>query len=33
MAADDGRRLVDEAQQITKKITQSMGNGWPTAST
>lgn len=33
MAADDGRRLVDEAQQITQKITQSMGNGWPTAST
>ncbi len=33
MAADDGRRLVDEAQQITQKIAQSMGNGWPTAST
>jgi hypothetical protein len=33
MAADDGRRLVDEAQQITQKIAQSMGNGRPTAST
>jgi hypothetical protein len=33
MAADDGRRLVDEVQQITQKITQSMGNGLPTAST
>jgi hypothetical protein len=33
MAADDGRKLVDEAQQITQKIAQSMGHGWPTAST
>lgn len=33
MAADDGRRLVDESQQITQKISQSLGNGWPTAST
>jgi hypothetical protein len=33
MAADDGRRLVDEAQQITQKIVQSLGNGRPTAST
>jgi len=34
MAADDGRRLADEAQQITKKITKSLGNGgWPAAST
>jgi Phasin protein len=33
MAADDGRRLVDEAQQITQKIAQSLGNGGPTAST
>jgi hypothetical protein len=33
MAADDGRRLVDESQQITQKIAQSLGNGWPTAST
>ena len=33
MAADDGRRMADEAQQITQKIAQSLGNGWPTAST
>jgi Phasin protein len=33
MAADDGRLLADEAQQITQKITKSLGNGWPTAST
>jgi len=33
MAAEDGRKLVDEAQQITQKIAQSMGNGKPTAST
>ena len=33
MAADDGRRLADEAQQITQKITKSLGNGgWPAAS-
>ena len=33
MAADDGRKLADEAQKITQKITKSLGNGWPTAST
>ena len=33
MAADDGRRLVDETQQITRKIARSMGNGLPIAST
>jgi len=34
MAADDGRRLADEAQLITNKITKSLGNGgWPAAST
>ena len=33
MAADDGRRMVNEAQQITQKLTQSVGNRWPTAST
>lgn len=33
MAADDGRRLADESQQITQKIAKSLGNGWPTAST
>jgi hypothetical protein len=32
MAADDGRRLADESQQITQKIAKSLGNGWPTAS-
>ena len=30
MAADDGRKLADEAQKITQKITKSLGNGgWP----
>ncbi len=33
MAADDGRLLADEAQQITQKIMKSLGNGWPAAST
>ena len=33
MAADDGRKLADEAQKITQKITKSLGNGWPGAST
>jgi hypothetical protein len=23
--------MVDEAQQITQKFAQSLGNGWPTA--
>lgn len=27
MAADDGNRLVDEAQQITQKVAQSINNG------
>lgn len=32
MAADDGRRLVDESQKITQKIAQSLGNNkWPSA--
>jgi ABC-type uncharacterized transport system involved in gliding motility auxiliary subunit len=30
MAADDGRLLSDEAQQITQKITKALGNGWLT---
>ena len=30
MAADDGRRLVDESQQITQKIAKSLGDSWPT---
>jgi len=29
MAADDGRRLAEEAQQVTQKLTQSLGNGRP----
>jgi hypothetical protein len=29
MAADDGRKLVEEAQQITQKFAQSLGNGRP----
>jgi hypothetical protein len=34
MAADDGRKLADEAQKITQKITKSLGSGgWPAAST
>jgi hypothetical protein len=33
MAADDGRLLADEAQQITQKITKSLSNGWPASST
>jgi phasin protein len=33
MAADDGRRMVNEAQQMTQKFAQTLGNGWPTAST
>jgi Phasin protein len=33
MAAEDGRKLVDEYQQLTQKITKSLGNGWPRATT
>jgi hypothetical protein len=29
MAADDGRKLVEEAQQMTQKLAQSLGNGRP----
>ena len=29
MAADDGRKLVEEAQQMTQKVVQSLGNGRP----
>jgi Phasin protein len=32
MAADDGRRLFDECQKATHKITQSLSNEWPTRS-
>ncbi len=30
MAAEDGRRLFEEGQQITQKINQSLTNGWRT---
>jgi hypothetical protein len=33
MAAEDGRRLFEEGQQITQKINQSLGNGWRPGST
>ncbi len=33
MAADDGRLMADEAQKVVQKITKSLGNGWPGAST
>jgi hypothetical protein len=33
MAADDGRRMVEEAQQISQKFAQSSGTGWPTTTT
>ena len=29
MAADDGRKLVEEAQQLSQKFAQSLGNGRP----
>jgi hypothetical protein len=33
MAAQDGRRLVEDCQKITQKMTQSLsGSGWPTTS-
>jgi hypothetical protein len=32
MAADDGRRLFEECQNVTQKITRSLSNGWPTKS-
>ena len=33
MAAEDGRKLVDECQQLTQKVAKSLGNGWPSATT
>ncbi len=33
MAAEDGRRLFDECQKISHKITQSLSNGRPAGST
>jgi hypothetical protein len=32
MAAEDGRRLYDDCQKITHKITESLSHGLPTAS-
>jgi hypothetical protein len=29
MAADDGRRLFEECQNVTQKMTRSLSNGWP----
>ncbi len=29
MAAEDGRRMVEEAQQITQKVAHSLGTEWP----
>ena len=33
MAADDARKFVDESQQMMQKITHSLGNKLPTATT
>lgn len=33
MAADDGRKIFDEAQNVTQKVARSIGNGWPAGST
>lgn len=33
MAAEDARQLVDESQQLMQKVTHSLGNKLPTAST
>lgn len=33
MAADDGRRIFDEAQNVTQRVARSLGNGWPGGST
>jgi hypothetical protein len=33
MAAEDGRRLLEECQKITEKLTRSISNGWPNRST
>jgi Phasin protein len=32
VAAEDGRRLFDEGQQVTQKINRSLTIGWPTRS-
>ena len=33
MAADDARQFVDESQQMMQKVTHSLSNGWPRATT
>lgn len=33
MAAEDGRRMVTECQEVMGKITRSMTKGWPSGST
>ena len=33
MAADDGRKIFNEAQNVTQKVARSIGNGWPAGST
>lgn len=33
MTADDARRLFDDCQKVTQKITQSLSKGWPSGST
>jgi hypothetical protein len=32
MAAEDGRRLMEDCQKVTQKLTRSLSNGWPTQS-
>ena|SRR6516165_8635754 len=32
MAADDGRRLFEECQKVSQKVTGALSNGWPKAS-
>jgi Phasin protein len=32
MAADDGRRLFEGCQSVSQKVTRSLSNGWPKAS-
>jgi hypothetical protein len=33
IAADDGRRLLEDSQKIMGTVARSMSKGWPTAST
>jgi hypothetical protein len=33
VAAEDGRRLFEQSQQITQKINRSLANVWPKGST